>query len=136
MLILLFFIVILIIGIVMCKNSWCYQHDLEIIGGIIVLIMCICLVISSIVLIAQYSEIDGFVAQSQERYNSLIYKAKNINIKDDLGLINKSYADEVQKWNEDVVKFQAIQDNIWTGIFYPNVYNQFKTIDLNTIQTK
>ena len=37
--------------------------------------------------------------------------------------------DEIQEWNADVRFYQRIQDDFWLGIYFPNVYDEFTTID-------
>ena len=57
------------------------------------------------------------------------YKIESNSCRDEFGLLSKELIDEVQEWNQDVRYYQKIQRNFWVGIFYPNVYDEFETID-------
>ena len=82
-----------------------------------------------LVIICNYIPVESYVASNQERYNALIFKLENEEVRDEFGLINKSLIDQVQHWNEDVIYHHKIEKNFWVGIFYPNIYDQFETID-------
>jgi len=43
--------------------------------------------------------------------------------------LNKEVIDEIQDWNENITYYKNIQKDFWVGIFVPNVYDQFETID-------
>lgn len=76
-------------------------------------------------------------AQYAERYKVLTYKAQTESIRDEFGIVNKDYIDEVQEWNEMVIRYQTLMNNKWTYIFYPkSVCEDLKTIDYDSIQMK
>jgi anaerobic ribonucleoside-triphosphate reductase len=52
--------------------------------------------------------------------------------RDEFGFLGKEIIDEVQNWNEDIRYYKAAQDDFWVGIFHPNVYDEFETIDYDT----
>lgn len=85
-----------------------------------------------------YNYINAPIEQAvcQETYNSLIYKSETEAIRDDFGIINKEYIDEVQAWNVEVVKMQEMTNNFWVGVYYPNWYNELETINLDNIEMK
>lgn len=95
---------------------------ISLISGLIVAIMICCIMDTHL-------GIDAKVEQSKERYEAITYKVESGACRDEFGLLNKEVIDEIQNWNEDVVYEQKIQNNFWTGIFHPNVYDQFETID-------
>jgi uncharacterized oligopeptide transporter (OPT) family protein len=68
-------------------------------------------------------------AKYEETYKALTYKLESGSCRDELGLLSKSVIDEIQAWNEDVVSKQKMQNNFWVGIFYPDIYDNFETID-------
>lgn len=74
--------------------------------------------------------------QYEERYNSLLYKINAEDLRDEYGIINKAYIDEVQAWNEEIAKKQALQNDFWIGIFISPIWDQFELIDLETIKIK
>ena len=61
-----------------------------------------------------------------------MYKAETESYYDEFGLLNKDVIDEIQKWNEDLIFNQEMQDNFWLGIYIPNIYDEFETIDYKT----
>lgn len=139
-------LIILIIGIVLIiignmewfdtrnKNklrNFLYQNDdtircfgwiTTLISGFIMLIMIVC--ITSV-----YIQANARVEKLKETYNALTYKVESGACRDEFGLLNKAIIDEIQEWNEDITYSKNIQRNFWIGIFIPNVYDQFETID-------
>lgn len=102
------------------------------IKGIGVVIGCIgvvALVIMLIILPFNYMGVDGYVELNKERYKALTYKIESGACRDEFGLLSKEVIDEVQDWNECVVKGKKIQNDFWLGVFYPDVYDQYETID-------
>lgn len=80
---------------------------------------------------------DGSRASNEQRYKALIYKAQTESIRDEFGIVNKEYIDEVQSWNEYVAKYQAYSNDFWIGIFYPDrQYEGLKTINLEDIKIR
>lgn len=75
-------------------------------------------------------------AKYEETYKALTYKLESGACRDELGLLSKSVIDEIQTWNEDVVSNQKMQNNFWVGIFYPDIYDNFKTIDYTHYKTE
>lgn len=103
---------------------------IAIIGGIVVTTM-LCFIIP-----AQTSA-EGKRANNEQRYEALIYKLQTESIRDEFGIVNKEYIDELQRWNEDVVEYQAYSNNFWIGIFYPKrAFDGFETINLEDIKMR
>lgn len=103
---------------------------IAVISGIVILIMLVCVIIVQI-------SADGVKASNQQTYNALAYKAKTESVRDEFGIVNKEYIDEVQAWNENLAKCQSYSHNFWIGIFYPKrVYDGFEFIDLKSIRVK
>lgn len=76
-------------------------------------------------------------ASNEQRYNALMYKAQSESIRDEFGIINKEYIDEIQEWNEDLAGHQHRSDNFWIGVFYPKrAYEGLEIIDLKNIKMK
>lgn len=101
-----------------------------VVSGFIVVVM------ATVIVVAQISA-DGQRKSYEQRYNALIYKAQAESIRDEFGIVNKEYIDEVQAWNEDLAKYQDYSHNFWIGIFYPkHQYEGFELIDLESIKMK
>ena len=111
--------------------SFLYYNDeaLKIIGSITTFISGFIMVIMLIVLSCMYIGIDARVEQSKETYQAITYKVESGACRDEFGLLNKEVIDEIQSWNESVIYNQKMQNDFWIGIFYPDVYDQFETID-------
>ncbi len=97
--------------------------------GIAVVAMLICIITNS-------TCSEGTKEALDEQYKSLIYKTQCEEIRDEFGILNKEYVDEVQDWNIDVAAKRKYCRNFWIGIFYPNYLEDYKTIDLDSIIKK
>ena len=73
--------------------------------------------------------VEAKLEMNRECYNALTYKMESTTCRDEFGFLSKEVIDEVQEWNQDVKYIQAAQDDFWVGIFHPNVFDEFETID-------
>lgn len=89
----------------------------------------ICIIFSGIIFLDMYGNIEGKIAQNNQKYESLTYQLENNLYDNDNDLGKKELYNQISEWNEDVVYYQNVQDNFWFGIYYPNVFDQFKLID-------
>lgn len=96
---------------------------------------CISFVMIIFILSAQIG-VAGRICSMQEEYKGLIYKAKTESSRDELGILNKDFIDEVQAWNMNIASGQEWQHDFWVGIFVPPVYDGFELIDLESITFK
>jgi hypothetical protein len=131
-------VVLMIIGIVLwvlgCNKFYSSCMDIvgmamSLLGGFVVLIMLIVIIGSNVTA-------GGYLAANNELYKSLIYKANTEAVRDEFGIINKEYIDEVQNWNISISKNKKYQRDFWIGIFYPNIYDDFEIINLEDIKFK
>lgn len=97
------------------------------------LLVFICGIIATICAVAClpifYFGTNAKVEQYKERYNALIYKVESGACRDDFGLLSKEVIDEIQVWNENIVYGKRMQHDFWLGPFWPDIYDQFETID-------
>lgn len=126
-------VVSIIVNVVSNSNGW---DGLEMGSAFITAIIGITVIIMLICLCVQYSAVDADIAKNEELYKAITYKVESGACRDELGLLSKEVIDEVQEWNKDVLYYQNIQDNFWLGIFYPNVFDQFETIDYERYSTQ
>ena len=114
-----------------------YYNDSTIQGAgmLTTLLSGIVVVIMILVLACNHVEMNAKVDSFHERYDALEYKISSEEYRDEFGLINKSVIDEVQHWNEDLAYYKRIQNDFWIGIFYPNIFDQFETIDYNCFKS-
>ena len=120
-------------------NDFVYWHDepiiwtcgvFAVISGIVAIIMFICVVNAQI-------SADGCKAKYEQTYSALIYKSQAESIRDEFGIVNKEYIDEVQAWNEWISKCKTYSNDFWIGIFYPKkVYQDLELIDLEEIKMR
>ena len=129
------FVIIMVIGIAaIIIGKWMYDNTkydtiwLEMIGWFVGICALIAILISCGLMVDAYGNADANVAKNIARYESLTYQLENDLYDNDNDLGKKELYDEIQKWNEDVVYYQNIQDNFWFGIYWPDVFDQFETI--------
>lgn len=113
---------------------WLHSEGLSFISNLSSAIFGIAFFTMIIVMCCNYIGSDIDMATNQETYKSLVYKAETEAIRDEFGIVDKKYVDEIQNWNTDVVKYQTLTHNFWVGIFYPDWYDEFETIDLEKIK--
>ena len=95
-----------------------------IVGGIAVFLAIVALLIS-------YCGVDGYVASKNVEYESLVYQYENNMYDNDNDVGKQELMTQIQEWNAELAKYQAIQDDPWIGIFIPNIYDQFEFIELH-----
>ena len=74
--------------------------------------------------------LEAKTAKYQQVYNSLVYQLENDLYDNDNDLGKKELYNQIQEWNKDLAYYKHIQNDLWNGIFYPNIYDQFKYIEL------
>ncbi len=104
-------------------------------GGLVSIIFSVVAAIMLLIIGCSYLDANAKVELYNERYEALEYKVTSGACRDEFGLLSKSVIDEVQDWNEDLIYYQTIQDDLWLGIFYPNIFDQFKTIEYSSYST-
>lgn len=124
---------ILVLFVILFIGSlvWAYNDEFgagELIGGITALIMGIGIVASGIILIDSHGGKDAYIAEQNQKYEALVYQMENDVYDNDNDLGKKELYNEVREWNEDLAYHQDIQNNLWFGVYYPNIYNQFEFI--------
>lgn len=133
------FVILLVVGIAMyvVDDKLCIYSELLGIGGAsIAVISGIVVFILTVIIFCRYSTSAGYKASNEEIYKSLQYKMQTEQCRDEFGIMNKEFIDEVQNWNADVAKYKTYQRDFWIGIFYPNIFDDFETIDLSEIRYK
>lgn len=72
----------------------------------------------------------GRIESRQQRYDSLVYQLENNLYDNDNDLGKKELYNEIREWNEDLARGKAMQHDLWFGMFYPDIYDNFKLIEL------
>lgn len=86
--------------------------------------------ISLIIIVPSYLGVDGYIAESNTRYEMLVYQYKNDFYDNDNDLGKWELIEKIQDWNEDLAYNKKVQRDFWIGIYYPNIYDQFEFISL------
>ena len=112
-------------------REFLYQNDytIQASGWITAVVSGITMVIMIIALVCNYIGVNARVEKNKEQYNAITYKVESGACRDEFGLLNKEVIDEIQDWNENITYYKNFQKDFWVGIFVPNVYDQFETID-------
>ena len=128
------FIIIFVVGIILYK-----VFEFEFLGDfgyVISIISGLAVIISLFLIIGEYITMDSYLEKTREQYKAITYKIESDACRDEFGLLNKEVIDEIQEWNKDVRFYQNIQDNFWLGIYYPNVFDEFETIEYESFEKK
>lgn len=130
------FVIILGIGIGCAILGW-WMYDntvydtelLETTGIVISFIAAIVVGVMGIAIIDGHVNVDAKIARKEQIYNSLVYQLENDLYDNDNDLGKKELYDQIEDWNKDLAYYQNVQDNLWCGIFHPNIYDQFELIE-------
>ena len=132
-----FWLMLILVGVgigVIILGKWMYdntKYDTSWLYGTgwgIVIIAEIVAVIMAFVIIDSHTNIEARTAKNQQRYNSLVYQLENNLYDNDNDLGKKELYEDIEGWNIDLAYYQKAQDDLWMGIFYPNIYDQFEFI--------
>ena len=118
------FVIIIIAGFVL------FTFDLENLGIAISVIGIFGIIASVVVLAINYIGIDGYIAQMNTRYETLVYQYENNIYDNDNDLGKRELMVDIQNWNEDLSSRRERQRDFWIGIYIPNIYDQFEYIEL------
>ena len=118
------FVIIVIAGFVL------FTFDLENLGITISVIGIFGIIASIVVLAINYIGIDGYIARMNTRYETLVYQYENDIYDNDNDLGKRELMVDIQNWNEDLSSRRERQRDFWIGIYIPNIYDQFKYIEL------
>ena len=132
-------IVILVgIGLIIYGNMnwWDSGEGIWVVGTIITIAAGVVAIAMLCCIIGENVGVDAKIESHKARYEALVYKIESDAYRDEFGVVNKSVIDEIQDWNEDLAYNKEIQDDFWLGIFYPNIYDDFETIDYEKFMSK
>lgn len=105
--------------------------------SIFTMIILFIFVLMLIAIINAYVLADAERAAKEQQYQALVYKAQTESIRDEFGIINKEYIDEIQTWNQELAKYQSYSHNFWIGIFFPKqIYDGLEFIDWESVRMR
>lgn len=128
---LLVFLIILLAGI-----FWIRQAKENVFASLLCLSGGLAVGISLVSILLTHVNIDGFVAESHVRYDMLVFQYENDVYENDNDLGKRELMKDIQSWNEDLSRYQVLQDDFWIGIYYPDIFDQFELIPLERSETK
>ena len=127
------FVIVMVVGILLLilDFRFLFDNNLAIDIGMPMAVMgFIAVTISIAIILFYHTGLDAKVERYNARYESLVYQYENDIYENDNDLGKKELMDDIQEWNEDLSYRKKIQDDFWLGIYYPNIYDQFKKIEL------
>ena len=113
-------------------DSWDFEW-VSMLSTIISVIAGIAFVVMLIVVIVNNVGIEASIESNKQRYESLVYQAENNLYENDNDLGKKEIVNQIQEYNSNLAYNKKIQSDLWVGIFYPNIYDQFDYISLDSI---
>lgn len=72
----------------------------------------------------------GVAAGRAQLHDSLVYQLENNLYDNDNDIGKQELYEKITEWNTDVARGKALQHDLWIGIFYPNIYDDFEFIKL------
>ena len=130
MLLVAFTIAFLLIGIVLYSFVSRRFYSAEIVGMLTISIACLVLVFEIVAMLVANMGVSGKIASYEQRYESLVFQLENNLYDNDNDLGKKELYNQIQRWNEDLARGKAMQDDIWLGVFCPDIYDDFEFIEL------
>lgn len=58
-------------------------------------------------------------AEMLETQRALEFKLENADIRDEFGLLNKSFVDDVETYNKNLIRHKNLSENPWVSAFHP-----------------
>ena len=130
MLLVAFTIAFLLVGIVLYVFVSRRFYSAEIVGMLTISIACLVLVFEIVTMLVANMGVSGKIASYEQRYGSLVFQLENNLYDNDNDLGKKELYNQIQSWNENLASGKAMQDNIWLGVFWPDIYDDFEFIEL------
>lgn len=74
--------------------------------------------------------VKGDIAANQKLYDSLVFQLENNPYDNDNDIGKLELYEKVTEWNTDLARGKALQYDLWIGVFFPNIYDNFDFIEL------
>lgn len=96
-----------------------YDDEIFSLFAIVGILAVVALLIMIIFIIADTTTAPANNMELLEVQKALEFKLENADIRDEFGLLNKSFVDDVEKYNRKIVRYKANSESPWISIFYP-----------------
>ncbi len=97
----------------------------------IALLLLIVFIILVIIHGLNFIDAKGEKIKLQTQYDMIMYQLENHIYKEDLTSISMfQFFEKIEKWNTELATCKELQRDFWLGIFYPDIYDDFKFIIL------
>ena len=127
-------LIIIVIGLIMVwYGEEEFEDGIKYTGSFLSIIFGIFFVLQIIFLIVQYSGQEGQLASLRDEYEALTFEIENMNIYDENGDISEDVFNHIKEWNQKIIFNYENEENFWIGIYIPNVYYEFDTIDYEVL---
>lgn len=123
----LFWIAILVLGL---SIWWGIRTDFDIAPGVLIFAMGVLVLCMVIEIGIEHIGVEADIERYYSQYEMLKTQYENNFYDNDNDIGKYELVSKIQKWNEDLAYNKKIQRDLWLGIFYPNIYDQFDFIEL------
>jgi len=115
-----------LVGFILVKIShgeWEIKHLVGSVMIVFSVLVCLTLIFAHIMF---FADADAEQARLQAKYDTIMYQLENNIYEDDRAL--RELMVEITAWNATIADCRVNQNNLWIGIFYPKIYNNFNLI--------
>lgn len=134
MLLLIIIVIVELISFVVASKT-VYEYGTKGVIGILAAILCIiCMVVSFLSLLAIVkTNIDaaGIFTDNQQTYETLMNQLKTGMHDNDCDICKTEFYNKIADYNANLKYNKAMRNNIWIGVFYPDIYDKLEFIELN-----
>ena len=114
------------------KDDGWHEHPLIVIGSVVTAIsgaIVLCLLVMHIY---DHVAAEKILAERQQEYKVLVYQLEENVYENDNDIGKSELFEKIEKWNTRLAADQALQDNIWIGFIYADIYDQLDFIEFPT----
>jgi hypothetical protein len=116
------------------RLSWEHEKEADgmiLAGSTITVISFSAAMLMMVAIISNNLKADAKKEELREQYSAIMYKVENG--RDELGIKDKEILDDIEQWNTSIKHYKTLQSNVWIGIFVPDIYDEFDTIDYEIV---
>lgn len=117
-------------------SKWLYYNDdtLTTVGLAIAIIFSAIVLVSIIYMVADKTQAETYKSKCIEDRKAILYQIETDT--NTTGKLSKRTVSKINKYNKQLIENKNLSHNFWVGVFYPNCWDEFETIDYNTLQEK